>query len=112
MRQRTVHRHLSIEQRKCLYCLAWDEPFTKIEHVVQRAFGRPADHYRLRPGAVCGPCNSFLGRQVDSRFTRRYDISLIRGLEGWTARAGAITEIECRDLDPSVAPRETHRASP
>jgi hypothetical protein len=97
MRQRTVAVHLPIEQRKCLYCLAADESFTKEEHVVQRAFGRAADKYILRPGAVCDPCNHFLGLQVDSRFTSRYDISLIRGLEGWAGRAGPIKEIECRE---------------
>ncbi|HEV7943825.1 MAG TPA: hypothetical protein VGP17_13635 [Solirubrobacteraceae bacterium] len=78
--------------------MAQDASFTKDEHVVQRAFGRAADKYILRPGAVCDPCNHFLGLQVDSRFTSRYDISLIRGLEGWAGRSGPIKEIECREL--------------
>lgn len=97
MRQRAVARHLPIEQRRCLYCLANDESFTKEGHVVQRAFGRAADKCILRLGAVCDPCNFFLGRQVDSRFTRRYDISLIRGLEGWPGRGATVKEIECRE---------------
>ncbi len=108
IRQRTVALHLPVEQRKCLYCLANDEPFTKDEHVVQRAFGRAADQYKLRPGAVCDQCNFFLGRHVDSRFTRRYDISLIRGLEGWPGRGGAVKMIECRQptakLDVTIKP--------
>jgi hypothetical protein len=108
IRQRTVLAHLPVEQRQCLYCLANNEPFTKDEHVVQRAFGRAADKYKLRPGAVCDTCNFFLGRNVDSRFVHRYDISLIRGLEGWPGRSGALREIECHKptapLDIEIKP--------
>jgi hypothetical protein len=108
IRQRNVHRHLGINERGCLYCLTQEASFDRKEHVVQRAFGRAADRYVLRPGAVCDPCNEFLGRHVDSRFMRRYDITLIRGLEGWPGRGGPIKEIECRNptarLDIEIKP--------
>jgi hypothetical protein len=108
VRRREVHTRLPVGERGCLYCLTKDASFLKKEHVVQRAFGKAADRFILRPGAVCDPCNEFLGRHVDSQFTRRYDITLIRGLEGWAGRGGPITEIEGREptvrLDVEVKP--------
>jgi HNH endonuclease len=95
MRQRHVLSHLPMDGRQCLYCLANNEAFTQDEHVVQRAFGEAADKYILRPGAACDPCNSFLGHQVDAPFIHRYDISLVRGLEGISARGGVLKELEC-----------------
>jgi hypothetical protein len=107
-RQREVHTDLPVSERGCLYCLTKDATFLKKEHVIQRAFGKAADDYILGPGAVCDPCNEFLGRHVDAQFTRRYDIALVRGLEGWAGRGGPITEIEGRDptvrLDIEIKP--------
>jgi hypothetical protein len=65
---------------------------------IPRRFGAETDRYTLGPGAVCDPCNHWLGRQVDAPFTDRFDITLSRGLERLRDRRDrSPTVIEGRD---------------
>ena len=88
-RSRTVH--LAATERGCLYCLSSEGPFTGEEQYDSAAFGSNTGDYVLKPGAVCDPCNHFLGRQVDSAFVGRFDLRLTRALEGARGRAGSST---------------------
>lgn len=93
-RSRTVHLHA--DKRGCLYCLGNDGPFTGQEHAIPAGFGANTADFVLAPGAVCDPCNHFLGRQVDGPFLGRFDMRLARALEGAKGRGGVIDMIEGR----------------
>jgi hypothetical protein len=93
-RSRTVL--LGAAERGCLYGLSSEGPFTGEEHAIPAAFGSNTVAYVLECGAVCDPCNHFLGRQVDSAFTGRFDIRLTRALEGARGRGGIIHIVEGR----------------
>ena len=53
--------------------------WTSIEHVFPQGLGLLAD-VTLPPGAVCGPCNNTLGREVDEALVHLFEVLLIRGL--------------------------------
>ena len=82
MRRRPVASQLPFAERRCLYCLGSDGPFKGREHTIPRRLGEGTDQYVLEPGAVCDPCNHFVGQQVDAPFTDRFDMRITRGLEG------------------------------
>lgn len=91
--QRQVDTGRSLRERGCLYCLRQDGPFQRVEHVVPRRLGPKTDRYVLEPGAVCDPCNHWLGRQVDAPFTSRFDITVHRALEGLSDRQGRVPAV-------------------
>jgi hypothetical protein len=64
---------------RCLYCLEAGKP-PSVEHIVNAALGPHASDLVLPRGAVCKPCNSHLGRQVDEAFFHLFEIQLIRGI--------------------------------
>jgi hypothetical protein len=62
----------------CLFCKRTDrEP--SIEHVFPQGLGLHADLVLPR-GAVCAPCNTHLGRQVDEALVHLPAVQLIRGV--------------------------------
>jgi hypothetical protein len=65
-------------EQPCLFCKRPGR-WTSIEHVFPQGLGRHAD-VTLPPGAVCGPCNNTLGRQVDEALVHLLEVRLIRGL--------------------------------
>lgn len=67
------------DARRCLYCLESGKP-PSVEHIVNAALGPHAADLVLPRGAVCKPCNSHLGRQVDEAFFHLFEIQLIRGI--------------------------------
>ena len=97
-RRRQVNTALATSDRRCLFCLGHDGPFTGEEHVIPRSLGPDTDRFVIAPGVVCDRCNSFLGHQVDAPFVERFDMRLTRRLEGLRGRAGGVPAvIEGRD---------------
>jgi hypothetical protein len=65
------------EEPRCIFCLASDNA-PSLEHVVPAGLGKHLDIVLPR-GAVCEPCNNYLGRQVDEALVHLFEVQLIRG---------------------------------
>jgi hypothetical protein len=87
-----MRRSVELMTEPCLYCLRTGfEP--SAEHVMPAGLGRHADVVLPR-GAVCGPCNNHLGRQVDEALVHLMHVQFIRALHGVADRNGKrITEL-------------------
>jgi hypothetical protein len=62
----------------CLFCKEVGKPGS-VEHVFPQGLGGHAD-LKLPFGAVCAPCNNWLGRQVDEALVHLLEVQLIRGI--------------------------------
>ncbi len=61
-----------------MYCLRSGRP-SNVEHLIPAGLGPHADII-LPEGAVCEPCNHWLGRQVDEALVHLFEVQLIRGV--------------------------------
>lgn len=82
------------EDSRCLYCLKSGRP-SNVEHIVPVGLGPHADIV-LPAGAVCEPCNNWLGRQVDEALVHLFEVLLIRGVFRVRDREGRT--IDCLEL--------------
>lgn len=76
------------EEPRCIFCLATDNA-PSLEHVVPAGLGKHLDIVLPR-GAVCEPCNNYLGRQVDEALVHLLEVQLIRGLHRVPDRRGRL----------------------